>query len=396
MGHVGAGHVHSHSGFVQDDCAGFATAAAILRQAFPVSTIIADVNADPESGLVTVTLEGGETGTARPRRGITPFEADLTHRAIGMDALFSQQATLTAFGRIYGQGCMELPVAFQTALCLAVVHAFEMAHPDAIFTCEEALPGQVGRCAGAVVDIDGVPVSLMAVINATGGGLGPNEDLEGNIPLGPKGDMMIQLGLDRLPTVILETKAYAPAACQHANTNFLWIRANKESDNTCVWQALVHGAQQASIPYEASDLAYPRGSGDMADLSQQLGQDIADLGKTLASAETAAEKVAIIGDLALKVSQDAGGVTFMSNALNDVVGGGGLLPGTSAVLAMGVCPEEIRHWKVPVFTDHDAELYLKTLSHAVPYLATQIKKARQEVADKANFNALRFKHLIQD
>ena len=144
---------------------------------------------------------------------------------------------------------------------------------------------------------------------------------------------MIQQGLDRLPTFILETKAFAPAACDNADTNFLWIRANKKSDNTCVWQALVHGAQQARIPFEASDLAYPRGNGDMAEVSRQLGQVIAELGKTLVSAETAAEKVAIIGDLALKVSQDAGGATFMSNALNNVVGSGGLLPGmvTSAL-----------------------------------------------------------------
>ena len=35
-GHVGVGHVHSHSGFVQDDSAGLAVAARILKQALPV------------------------------------------------------------------------------------------------------------------------------------------------------------------------------------------------------------------------------------------------------------------------------------------------------------------------------------------------------------------------
>ena len=34
-GHAGVGHVHSHSGFVQDDSAGLAVAALILKKALP-------------------------------------------------------------------------------------------------------------------------------------------------------------------------------------------------------------------------------------------------------------------------------------------------------------------------------------------------------------------------
>jgi hypothetical protein len=35
MGHAGAGHVHSHSGFIQDDSAGFAVVTTLIRRALP-------------------------------------------------------------------------------------------------------------------------------------------------------------------------------------------------------------------------------------------------------------------------------------------------------------------------------------------------------------------------
>ena len=56
-GHAGAGHVHSHSGFVQDDTAGFAVIACLLRRAFPVCTTISSVEADIHAHTVTV-MEG--------------------------------------------------------------------------------------------------------------------------------------------------------------------------------------------------------------------------------------------------------------------------------------------------------------------------------------------------
>ncbi|MCM0709121.1 hypothetical protein NBH08_30270 [Faecalicatena sp. BF-R-105] len=54
IGHVGVGHVHSHSGYVQDDSAGFAAAACLLRRAFPVDTTIVHAQADPNTGCITI------------------------------------------------------------------------------------------------------------------------------------------------------------------------------------------------------------------------------------------------------------------------------------------------------------------------------------------------------
>ena len=394
-GHCGAGHAHSNFGFVQDDSAGFAVAIALLRNAFPVDTTIASVDADIHSGVITVKTQGGGKGSAQARRGITPFESSLASRAVGMDAIYSQGVAMAAFGRIYGQGVLELPVALQTAACLAVMDAFEKRYPGAFVTGVEDMPEKVGKVMGAVVEMDGVPVSVMAILNASAGGLGPDEDLEGNIALGDKGRAMKELGLDRLPTIILESKAFVPAICKELQENHVWIRANGETDNRKVFEALVQSTQSRGLPCMHSDSAYPRATGDMARGTLELGETIAELGKAFAKAETSREKVRIAGELAIIVSQDAGGVTFMSSELHDVVGGGGLMPGLSAVLSMAVTESYINTWKIPVFTAQDAGAYLAIIENAVATLACHIDEAQREADTRANFDESRFEGLFQ-
>ena len=58
-GHAGVGHVHSHSGFVQDDSAGLTAAALILKKALPVDTAISHVQVSIEEGTITVYTNGG-------------------------------------------------------------------------------------------------------------------------------------------------------------------------------------------------------------------------------------------------------------------------------------------------------------------------------------------------
>lgn len=393
-GHAGAGHVHSHSGFVQDDTAGFAVVACLLRRAFPVCTTISSVEADIETGIVTVKTQDGGTGSARARRGITPYEATLARLAIGLDAIYSQSAAFAAFGRIYGQGCLELPVALQTATCLAVIDTFEKRHRDEVYTCNEDMPGKVGRCIGAVLEIDGIPVSVMAVLNANEGGLGPDEDLEGNIMLGPKGQLMKRLGLDRLPTIILESKAYVPAVCKGLEDNVFWVRINGKTDNRVVYDCLARGAAAAGLNCLQSDTAYERETGEIAAATRQLGEKIANLGNELAAAATAREKVRIIGDLAVLVSEDAGGISFMSSKMHDRVGGGGILPGCCAVLSMAISETAIRIWKIPAFTAQDSDMYLAILEKSIPLLAENITEAGEELTARWNFDEEEFKYLL--
>lgn len=393
-GHAGAGHVHSHSGFVQDDTAGFAVIACLLRRAYPVCTTISSVEANIDTGVVTVTTQDGGTGQAWARRGITPHEATLSRLVIGLDAVYSQRAAFAAFGRIYGQGCLELPVALQTAICLAVIDTFEKRHPGQLISCTEGMPGKVGKCLGATIEIDGIPVSVMAILNANEGGLGPDEDLEGNISLGNKGQMMKTLGLDQLPTIILESKAYVPAICKGKTENSFWVRINREVDNQAVYNALVQGAQEAELPCMSSDSAYSRGQGEMSAATRELGEKIARLGEKLANTETAREKVQIVGELALLVSEDAGGISFMSSQLHDIVGGGGILPGSSAVLSMTISESAIRIWKIPAFTAQDSDMYIEILAKAVPLLAQNIQKATDELKAKSNFDEEQFHFLF--
>jgi hypothetical protein len=219
--------------------------------------------------------------------------------------------------------------------------------------------------------------------------------LEGNIMLGDKGELMKKLGLDHLPTMILESKAYVPAVCKGTTENSFWIRINKDVDNRVVYDALVRGAEEAKVNYIQSDTAYKRGTDEIALATRKLGEKIAHLGNTLAKAETSREKVQIIGELAILVSEDAGGVSYMSSDLHNLVGGGGLMPGSSAVLSMTISEPAIRIWKIPAFTAQDSDQYLAILEKAVPILADNIQEACNELEKKKNFSEADYAYLLK-
>ncbi len=386
-GHAGVGHVHSHCGFVQDDSAGFAVAIELLKNAYPVDTTISAASVDVLTGEITVTTKDGGTGTATPRRGITPHEATLMVSSIGLDAAYSQSTAFRVFGRIYGQGVLEAPVALQAACCFAVMDTFEKKFPGKLIRGNEDMPGKIGGCIGAQVEIAGVPLSILALVNANEGGVGPDEDLEGNVALGDKGRAMKELGLDRIPTIVLESKAYVPSLCEGVDHDRMWIRCNAESDNQFVYDALLAGVKELELPHLNSDTAYPRGTGELKEAVTELGKRIVEIGKAFSDAQTSAEKVRLIGELALITSQDAGGVTFMSAHMNDLVGGGGIMPGTSAVLSMTVSEDYIHEWKIPAFQPEDSSNFIKVICKALPVLATNIDQAQKQLDERFNFDA---------
>lgn len=385
-GHAGVGHVHSHCGFVQDDSAGFATAIEIFKKAYPVDTTIAEAKADVLSGEVTVITKDGGIGKATARRGFTPHEARLVASAKDLDATYSQSVAFQVFGRIYGQGVLEGPVAFQAACCLAVMDTFEKKFPGSFVRGNEDMPNKIGGCIGTRLLIDDIPVSVMALVNANDGGLGPDEDLEGNIALGDKGRAMKDLGLDRLPTIILESKAYVPSLCEGVEHDRMWVRINARADNQYVYDALLYGVKRAGLPHLNSDTAYPRHTGELKGAVQALGERIAELGNSFSCAATSAKKVKLISELALLVSQDAGGVTFMSEHMHDQVGGGGIMPGTSAVLSMTVSEKYIKEWKIPSFTAEDSALYIDVIANALPELFANATKAQAQLEERFSFN----------
>ncbi len=396
FGHAGVGHVHSHLGFVQDDSAGLAVVASLLKAAYPANTLINKVFVDHSEGTITVYTKDGGSGTAFARRGFTPYEAELSQHAVGLDAQFSQAVAFRTFGRIYGQGVMEAAVALQAACALALLDTFEVCYPGEVLAAPEDIPGNIGRVLGAIVDFDTTPVVLLATVNATAGGLGPNEDLEGNISLGGKGSVMRTLGLNATtPGIIVESKSYVPGISDEIPANTFFIRANSASDNETVAQCLTEAASELDLPHRFSDRAFPRGNNELALSTAALGQRIAALGMQLAAADTAGRKVEIVGELAEIISQDAGGVTFMSNPLHNVVSGAGTIPGTAAVISLLVTQSYIQNWRIPMLTPNDVDQYTMIISGALEKLASRRTHAESESHRKANFNEQSLSHLLR-
>ena len=316
-------------------------------------------------------------------------------RSLGMDGIYSQPLACRCFGRIYGQGVMEAPVAFQTAICLAVIDTFHKKYPEQIKISEEGLNSNVGKCMGTLIDINGSCVAVMAVINASHGGIGPVEDLEGNICLADKGSLMEEIGLDEIPTIIIEGKAYVPAFSSKLEQNTFWIRFNEEFDNPAVGDALIKAAAKCPVPSLNSNTAYPRYTGEMKETTIAFGQKIIDIGKKIKSSSISQDKANLIAELALLVSQDAGGITYMTNSLHEIVAGGGLVPGLAAVLSIAVSQKYIDENLIPEITPEDVDSYLNIIVQAIEFMSKDSQSLAKYIKRKDQFDVNILGELIQ-
>lgn len=391
-GHVGAGHVHIHRGFIQDDSGGFAVATSLIKHAYPADTSIHRVTCSGNAVEVE-TVDGG-VGKATARRGFTKYEEELLQRSLGLDGRYSQSIACRCFGRIYGQGVAEAPVAFQTALCLAVIDTFHGKYSEEIFICEEGLESNVGMCMGTLVEVNGTCIAVMALINAAGGGIGPVEDLEGNVCLAEKGMLMNKLGLAEIPTLIIEGKAYIPTLSSQLSQNKFWVRYNEEFDNPAVGKALIEAVEKCALPYLSSNTAYPRYTGEMKETTIALGRRIAALGKEIETSTSAAEKALLIAELALLVSQDAGGITYMSNDLHEIVAAGGLVPGMAAVLSVAVSEAYITEHQIPEISPEDIDSYLKIIVEAVGIMPAHQQEMNKYLKRREKFDTESLNELI--
>jgi hypothetical protein len=382
-GHIGVSHAHSHSGFVQEDGAGFSVLGKIFHLAAPVDLRIAQIEVAAEQGSISITLEGGGSGTAVARCGITPAEVALMQAAIGENGLCPQTLATTIFGRVHGQGILEIPATFITALARAVVMTYLAGYPEKFHFFEEDTPQSCGCYLGTVLQINGVPVSAILTVNAGLGGIGPNEDTEGNVPIGNKGRLMAILGMNTLPTIIVEAKAYVPFWKEAIDKTTLIVRANQEHDNSVVGECLVAAAESLGYPVYLPFNPYARRSGSLMEETQQIAQRVVDLGNRLAKADNCGEKNAIVSELVSLVKYDMGGVVFMSDGVNDIVAHGGLLPGTAAVLSSAVSAEYISCHQIPLFSEDDLEMYLQTVIEAIRILHTRLPEAGEQLRQRA-------------
>lgn len=370
VGHAGVGHVHSHSGFVQDDSAGFAVVSALIKKAIAVDTAIASVYVDRKNSSVTVITKAGGKGTAAARRGFSAPEAEIAQRAVGLDAAYSQNTAFHTFGRIYGQGALEAPVALQGACALAAMDSFKKVLGSRLVLCQNAFKGKYDAFAGTVLDINDIPVSVMLVVNATEGGIGPDEDLEGNTDFGAKGDLMKQLCLDKIPTAVVESKAFIPALSGSMAENQYLIRAQKGIDCSELGRAMYEAGLDLHLPVRYEDDMMPIKPGSLASATKALAAEIVLLGQKLSEADCCSDKVRIVAELNQICSEDAGGVTFMGNTVNDAMRGAGTLPGgISAVISMVTTAAYQKEVLIPQLEVSETENYIRIISGALEKLS---------------------------
>ncbi len=354
-GHVGAGHVHSHSGFIQDDSVGFAVVCNLMKKFYPTETTIESVTIERDT--VCVRTQSGGKGQASARRGFTPWERELVQKAVGADGLYSQGIACACFGRMYGQGAMEGAVALQIAICLAVIDSFLIVHKGHFLSSSEGIRGNIGQCLGTVISCNKTPVALLATLNATAGGIGPVEDNEGNVNLSDKGVLMETLGMNLIPTVIVESKAWIPALGPSLEEDTFLARFNRDIDNPTVGEGLYRSIQQLQLPAILADTHYPRDVKDMNNLSSAFAEKILYIGAKLKRETSSSGKCQLIAELVKLASEDGGGISYMSSDVYQCVGGGGLIPGSAAVLSLAVCAKTIQREQIPFLQEKELIRY---------------------------------------
>jgi len=344
-GHVGCGHSHSLNNQVQDDSPGLAVMLSLYKEAAPLSLLVKKVSCSSE-GHIEVELESGGIGVAFALRGITSHEKIIIQNIIGKEVICTHTIVAEVFGRFYGQGASELPVALQAALSNAALDSFAKNYPNDFEYSNEGLEGNFGKLLGTILEIDNIPVATLATVNATWGGIGPNEDLEGNSNLYKKGEILKKLEMEYLPTIIVESVAYNGNSKGLIENTYL-ARAHEEDDNPWVADSIYNAAKALNLPVKRSDVGMKRVLGGLAKNTAMVGENIIRLGEILKNADDCKLKVSTVAELNRYVSQDAGGVTFMSSTLHQSIGGAGVLKTTCGVLNLIVTEEYLKENVIP-------------------------------------------------
>lgn len=371
-GHVGCGHAHSLNQQIQDDSVGLAVVLSLFKEATGLSLKIKEITYDENK--VTVILENGGQGYGIARRGISKQEKKMINRMIGLEVINTHTMVLEQFGRIYGQGVLETPVAVQTALANAALNSFEVNLPKQFKSVKEDIRGNYGNIVGTVLNMDGIDVSVLGTINATIGGIGPNEDLEGNSPYYSKKEIIENLGMDKIPTIIVESMV-SSSSSEGLMENTYFVRADEEDDNIVVLNAILKACKDLKYPVKHQVGGMKRTKDLLRNNTKKVGESIIELGEKLKNAETSEEKVNIIAELALVVSQDCGGISFMSNNIHEELGGAGMIKKVSAVINLIVTPEYAKENPIPFLTEKECKEYVKITKRAVKNIYANLDAA---------------------
>lgn len=373
-GHVGCGHCHSLNNQVQDDSAGLAVVLSLFKEATGISLVLKRI--EFEENQIIAIMENGGIGKGKARRPLTPQEKNIIRRLEGKEIVNTHTLVLELFGRFYGQGVTETPVAVQTAIANAALNGFRTNYPEQFIGCMEDVGDNCGEIAGTVLDIHGVATSVLGTVNATRGGIGPNEDLEGNSPFHAKRKIIEELRMDKLPTLVVEAMIYSGFS-QGLQQNTYFVRGDEEDDNPYVVSAVLEAGRRLHYPMHHHEGGMRRTAGALRNDTKMVSEKIISLGQALGKAETSEEKVNIIADLALAVSQDCGGISFMSNGLHEQLGGAGMIRRTSAVLNLVADQEYIKENPIPFLTEEILMEYVNITKETIRILAVNADDARR-------------------
>jgi len=276
------------------------------------------------------------------------FEVELLRNLEGLDSSLPHLAALKVFGRVRGGGCAEVPTAVEYALSTAALDTVAKSVPGFAL----ARSGTEGDAVGGLnLDLPDGVLSVLVTVNGSGKGIGPAEDLEGNVPLGPKRQVMELLGCRVVPTIVLESKAFIPALVR--GTAVL-LRYNRDYDNTTVAKAVAKALSKLGVSYVELDNAFPRYSRSLEKIRIEVYTRLNDLASALGRSTKSSDKVLVSAELARVVCEDLGGVFFMSEDLAEVVGPAGLVPGTGAVVSVAVGGDYLAEAGIPYATREDA------------------------------------------
>lgn len=352
------------------------TVLAIFKEASGLSMELKDITVD--GNWITAVMKNGGIGRGYARRDITPQEKNMIRALIGKEVINTHTLVLNVFGRFYGQGISETPVALQTALANAAVNGFVVNFPQHFVHCVENVGDNIGEIAGTVLNIDGIDVSVLATVNASKGGLGPLEDLEGNSTWGAKGEVIRSLGMDHLPTLVVEAMIYSGFS-KGLTENTYFVRADEKDDNPYVAEAFLEAGKKLGLPVYYRRGGMKREPGALRKNTQMVADKIVQLGQGLHNAETSFEKISLIGDLAMVVSQDCGGISFMSNDIHEQIGGAGMLAKTAAVINLVTCDAYHAENPIPYMTDETVAQYVSLTIETMKILGASVENAARHI-----------------
>lgn len=375
-GHVGCGHCHTLNGQVQDDSVGLAVVLSFFKEATGIDLTIENFIFE-EKKVIAVLKNGGE-GYGTAKSGYTQQEKNIIKRLIGKEVINTHTLVLEEFGRICGQGVMDVPVAVQTAIANAALNSFTKNYPKNFISTVEDVEGNFGNIVGTVLDIKGIPVSVLGTVNATEGGIGPNEDLEGNSPNYSKKLVIEKLGMDKIPNLIIESKAYSLFS-KGLEKNTFFVRGDFEEDNPFAIEAVVKAGEELGLECVFYEGGYKREKGILKKNTQNIAEKVIELGNKLKEAEFSKDKVKIISQLADVISQECGGVSFMSNDLHEELGGAGMLRKTGALINLIVTEEYQKDNPIPFLTKEDLSDYISLTLRAVEKLEENLEEATKHI-----------------